>query len=149
MLPISPCLLQNDVEQSREDGIADPDERAHDSYSYADDTGVGHEFAFGAPRYLFHFGDDFAHELLQNYFTSLLPVLCLLRFFMKRVFLAELAILIELQTIRVVLLVLVGAVVAAMALRALQRDIVAHYLFTPLTLRSILPVGKCHPYNLA
>jgi hypothetical protein len=50
-------------------------------------------------------------------------------------FLAELAILIELQTIRVVLLILVGAVVAAMALRALQRDIVAHLLFTPLTLR--------------
>ena len=49
---------------------------------------------------------------------------------------AEAAILIELQTIRVVLLVLVGAVVAAMALRALQRDIVAHLLFTPLTLRN-------------
>ena len=51
-------------------------------------------------------------------------------------FLAELAVLIELQTIRVVLLVLVGTVVAAMALRALQRDIVAHLLFTPLTLRN-------------
>ena len=46
-------------------------------------------------------------------------------------FLAELAILIELQTIRVVLLILVGAVVAAMALRALQRDIVAHPHSTP------------------
>lgn len=55
---------------------------------------------------------------------------------MERVLLAELAILIELQTIRVVLLVLVGAVVAAMALRALQRDIVAHLLFTPLTLHN-------------
>ena len=51
-------------------------------------------------------------------------------------FLAELAVLIELQTIRVVLLVLVGTVVTAMALRALQRDIVAHLLFTPLTLRN-------------
>ena len=50
-------------------------------------------------------------------------------------FLAELAILIELQTIRVVLLILVGTVIAAMALRAFQRDIVAHLLFTPLTLR--------------
>ena len=47
-------------------------------------------------------------------------------------FLAELAILIELQTIRVVLLILVGAVVAAMALRALQRDIVAHFFSHPL-----------------
>ena len=51
-------------------------------------------------------------------------------------FLAELAVLIELQTIRVVLLVLVGTVVTAMALRALQSDIVAHLLFTPLTLRN-------------
>ena len=50
-------------------------------------------------------------------------------------FLAELAVLIELQTIRVVLLILVGTVVTAMALRALQRNIVAHLLFTPLTLR--------------
>ena len=55
---------------------------------------------------------------------------------MHRVLLAELAVLIELQTIRVVLLVFVGAVVAAVALRALQRDIVAHLLFTPLTLRN-------------
>ena len=55
---------------------------------------------------------------------------------MQRVLLAELAVLIELQTIRVILLVFVGAVVAAMALRALQRDIVAHLLFTPLTLRN-------------
>ena len=50
---------------------------------------------------------------------------------MNRVLLAETAVLIELQTIRVVLLVLVGAVVAAMALRALQRDIVAHPHSTP------------------
>ena len=55
---------------------------------------------------------------------------------MHRVLLAELAVLIELQTIRVVLLILVRAVVAAVALRALQRDIVAHLLFTPLTLRN-------------
>jgi hypothetical protein len=47
--------------------------------------------------------------------------------------LAELAILLELQTIRVVLLVLVRTVVAVMALRALERDIVAHFLcYTPL-----------------
>ena len=58
---------------------------------------------------------------------------------MQRVLLAELAVLIVLQTIRVVLLVFVGAVVAAMALRALQRDIVAHLLFTPLTLRNYDP----------
>ena len=51
---------------------------------------------------------------------------------MQRVLLAELAVLIELQTIRVVLLVLVGTVVTAMALRALQRDIVAHLYLHPL-----------------
>ena len=60
----------------------------------------------------------------------------LLRFLMNRVLLAELAVLVHLKPVRVVLLVLVGAVVAAMALRALQRDIVAHLLFTPLTLRN-------------
>ena len=45
---------------------------------------------------------------------------------MRRVLAAELAVLAELQTIRVVLLVLVRAIVAAMALRALKRDVVAH-----------------------
>jgi len=45
---------------------------------------------------------------------------------MDRVLLAELAVLIEFQAIRVILLVLVGTVVAVMALRAFQRDIVAH-----------------------
>ena len=55
---------------------------------------------------------------------------------MQSVLLAELTILVEFDSIRIVLLVLVGAVVAAMALRALQRDIVAHLLFTPLTLRN-------------
>ena len=50
---------------------------------------------------------------------------------MKGMLLAELAVLLHFQAIRVVLLVLVRAVVAAMALRALQRDIVAHALSTP------------------
>ena len=50
---------------------------------------------------------------------------------MNRVLLAELAILVHFKPVRVVLLVLVGAVVAAMALRALQRDIVAHPHSTP------------------
>ena len=45
---------------------------------------------------------------------------------MRRVLTAELAVLAELQTIRVVLLVLVRAIVAAMALRALKRNVVAH-----------------------
>ena len=45
---------------------------------------------------------------------------------MRRVLAAELAVLAELQTIRIVLLVLVRAIVAAMALRALKRNVVAH-----------------------
>ena len=45
---------------------------------------------------------------------------------MCRVLAAELAVLVELKTIRIILLVLVRAIVAAMALRALQRDVVAH-----------------------
>ena len=45
---------------------------------------------------------------------------------MRRVLAAELAVLAELKTIRIVLLVLVRAIVAAMALRALKRNIVAH-----------------------
>ena len=56
----------------------------------------------------------------------------LLRFFVNRVLFAEFAVLIELQTIRVVLLVLVGTVVAALALRALQGNIVAHLFLHPL-----------------
>ena len=45
---------------------------------------------------------------------------------MRRVLAAELAVLAELKTVRVVLLVLVRAIVAAMALRALKRNVVAH-----------------------
>jgi hypothetical protein len=120
------------VEQSREDGITDPDQSADNSDRNTYHAGVGHELFLGTPCYLFHLGDNFAQELLQNYFTPSLHVPGLLRFLVNRVFLAELAILIELQTIRIVLLVLVGAVVAAMALRALQRDIVAHFFSHPL-----------------
>ena len=50
--------------------------------------------------------------------------------------LAELAVLVHLKPVRVVLFVLVGTVVAAVALRALQRDIVAHPLLHPLRCKS-------------
>ena len=53
---------------------------------------------------------------------------------MRSMLLAELAILVKLQAVRIVLLVLVGAVVTVMALRALQRDIVAHLFNTPCVL---------------
>ena len=42
--------------------------------------------------------------------------------------LAEPAVLVEFKTIWIILFVFVGAVVAAVALRAFQRDIVAHLL---------------------
>ena len=45
---------------------------------------------------------------------------------MCRVLAAELAVLVELETIRIILLVLVRAIVAAMALGALKRNVVAH-----------------------
>ena len=50
----------------------------------------------------------------------------LLRLFVRRVLAAELAVLVELETIRIILLVLVRAIVAAMALCALKRNVVAH-----------------------
>ena len=62
----------------------------------------------------------------------------LLRLFVRRVLAAELAVLAELKTIRVVLLVLVRAIVAAMALRALKRNVVAHeYQLSSLVLWAI------------
>lgn len=47
---------------------------------------------------------------------------------MSRMLLAKPAVLVEFKTIWIILFVFVGAVVAAVALRAFQRDIVAHLL---------------------
>ena len=125
------------MEQSCKDRITDPDQSTDNRNGNADNDGIINQLFPGRPGYFFHFGDYFVYEFLHSYFTSpFKPQKRLFRLFVQRVFLAELAVLIELQTIRVVLFVLVGAVVAAMALRALQRDIVAHLLFTPLTLRN-------------
>ena len=126
------------MEQSREERIADPDQGADNRYCDADDNRIIDELLLGGPGHFFHLCDYFVQELLHNHFTSpFVPrTALLLRFLMHRMLLAELAVLIELQTIRVVLLVLVGAVVAAMALRALQRDIVAHPLLHPLRCKS-------------
>lgn len=51
---------------------------------------------------------------------------------MQRMLPAELTILVELQPIRIVFLVLVRLVIAALALRAGQRNCVAHPLLHPL-----------------
>lgn len=125
------------MEQSCKDRIAEPNQGANNRDRDADNYSIVDNLFFCGPRNFFHLGDYFVYELLHSHFTSPFnPLKRLFRLFVQRVLLAEFAILIELQTIRVVLLVLVGAVVAAMALRALQRDIVAHLLFTPLTLRN-------------
>jgi hypothetical protein len=119
------------MEQSRKDCITNPDESTDDRDSYAYHARISDQFLLGGPGHFFHFGDYFVYELLHE-FHILLPLLQLLRFLVDRVLLAELAVLIELQTIRVVLLVLVGTVVAALALRALQGNIVAHLFLHPL-----------------
>ena len=125
------------MEQSCKDGITEPNESTDNRNSDADNYGIVEKLLLCCPGYFFHLGDYFVYEFLHSYFTSPFnPLKRLFRLFVQRVLLAELAVLIELQTVRVILLVFVGAVVAAMALRALQRDIVAHLLFTPLTLRN-------------
>ena len=51
------------MEQSREECIADPDERAHDGDGDADDTRIREELSPSRPRYFFHLGDDLTQEL--------------------------------------------------------------------------------------
>ena len=114
--------MQNDLKYTGKNRVTDPNQCADDDNRNADDTGIGHELALCRPRHLLHLGDDFPQEF--DYFSH--DRGRLLRLFVRRVLAAELAVLAELQTIRIVLLVLVRAIVAAMALGALKRNIVAH-----------------------
>ena len=114
--------MQYDLKHTRKNRVTDPDQRADYDDGNADDTRVGDELLLRGPRDLLHLCDDFPQEF--DYFSH--DRGRLLRLFVRRVLTAELAVLAELQTIRIVLLVLVRAIVAAMALRALQRDVVAH-----------------------
>ena len=114
--------MQDNLKDARKNSVADPDERADDDDRDADNARIGNEFLLRGPRDLLHLCDDFPQEF--DYFSH--DRGRLLRLFVRRVLAAELAVLAELQTIRIVLLVLVRAIVAAMALRALQRDVVAH-----------------------
>ena len=67
---------------------------------------------------------------------------------MRRVLAAELAVLAELQTIRIILLVLVRAIVAAMALGALKRNVVAHeYQLSSLVLWAITHINLSYLEN--
>ena len=56
--------------------------------------------------------------------------------------LAESAILVELQTIWIILLVLVGLIVATLALGAGQRNCIAHFMHSLLI--RYLDITKCH-----
>ena len=114
--------MQYDLKHTRKNRVTDPDQRADHDDGNADDTRVGDELLLRGPRDLLHLCDDFPQEF--DYFSH--DRGRLLRLFVRRVLAAELAVLAELKTVRVVLLVLVRAIVAAMALRALQRNVVAH-----------------------
>jgi len=57
---------------------------------------------------------------------------------MKRMLLAELAVLVEFKSVRIVLLVFIGLVIATLALSAGQRNSVAHSLLHPLLLQKFL-----------
>ena len=121
------------MEQSCKDGITEPNESTDNRNSDADNYSIVEKLLLCCPGYFFHLGDYFVYEFLHSYFTSPFnPLKRLFRLFVQRVLLAELAVLVHLKPVRVVLFVLVGTVVAAMALRALQRDIVAHSCFHPL-----------------
>lgn len=60
-----------------------------------------------------------------------LPISDLFRLFMRRMLLAELAILAELQAIWIVLLVFIGLIVAILAFRAGQSNCVTHRFLHP------------------
>lgn len=122
------------MEQSGEERIANPYKRTYHYDSNSHDSGIGDEFLLGRPRDLLHLGNDFIHEALKvkPLLRSCFLVCQLLRLLVQRMLLAELAILAELQPVRIVLLVLVGLVITALALRAGQRNRVAHPLLHPL-----------------
>ena len=130
--------MQYDLKHTCKNRVTDPDQRADDNDGDADDTRIGDELLLRGPRDLFHLCDDFPQEF--DYFSH--DRGRLLRLFVRRVLAAELAVLAELQTIRIVLLVLVRAIVAAMALRALKRNVVAHeyQLSSLFVMKSLLPI---------
>ena len=130
--------MQYDLKHTGKNGVTDPDQCADDDDRDADDARIGNEFLLRGPRNLLHLCDNFPQEF--DYFSH--DRERLLRLFVRRVLAAELAVLAELKTIRIVLLVLVRAIVAAMALRALKRNIVAHEypLSSLVVVKSLLPI---------
>ena len=130
--------MQYDLKYTGKNGVTDPDQCADDDDRDADNARIGNEFLLRGPRNLLHLCDNFPQEF--DYFSH--DKGRLLCFFMRRVLTAELAVFAELQTIRIVLLVLVRAIVAAMALRALKRNVVAHeYQLSSLSvMKSLLPI---------
>ena len=114
--------MQYDLKDTRKNRVTDPDQCADNNDGNANNTRIGCQFTSRGPRDLLHLCDNFTQEF--DYFSHGRERL--LRLFVRRVLAAELAVLAELKTVRIVLLVLVRAIVAAMALRALKRNIVAH-----------------------
>ena len=130
--------MQYDLKDTRKNRVTDPDQRADNNDSNADDTCIGDELLLRRPRDLLHLCDNFTQEF--DYFSHGRERL--LRLFVRRVLAAELAVLAELKTVRIVLFVLVRAIVAAMALRALKRNVVAHEypLSSLVVVKSLLPI---------
>ena len=130
--------MQYDLENARKNRVTDPDQCADNNDCDANNARIGRQLALRRPRDLLHLCDNFPQEF--DYFSH--DKGRLLCFFMRRVLTAELAVLAELQTIRIVLLVLVRAIVAAMALRALKRNVVAHeyQLSSLFVMKSLLPI---------
>lgn len=115
-------------------GIANPNQHADDDHCQSYDARVGNKFLVGRPRNFFEFGTHFANELEDALFLNFLlrqfshtPAAAkLFRLFMSGVFLAELAILFQLNTIGRILFVFVRPVVAVFAFGAGQGDIRPH-----------------------
>ena len=130
--------MQYDLKYTGKNGVTDPDQRTDNDDGNAHDTRVRRKLTLRRPRDFLHLCNDFPQEF--NYFSH--DRGRLLRLFVRRVLTAELAVLAELQTIRIVLLVLVRAIVAAMALRALKRNVVAHeyQLSSLFVMKSLLPI---------
>ena len=82
--------------------------------------------------------DPLACSGLPNSFTSRCR---LLSFLVRSMLLAKLAVLIELQTIWIIFLILVGLIVTALAFRACQRNRVTHLLH-PLPRKKLIPSKK-------
>lgn len=124
---------QNKTEQLGKGGVADPNERTHDDNRQSDDARVRDELFIGWPRNFIEFGAHFADKLEDAFFLVFLlrqcyhaPAAKLFGFLVQGVFLAEFAILFQLDASGRIFFVFVRPVVAVFALGAGQGDIRPH-----------------------